>query len=313
VTGRLESGGRSAPPRGSHAHAEVFVVGSPANRTSVVLTERWRSQGLIANLLSVEDAERAALPGDLVLGRLDVLPGLDGVEPGLLALLRLERTGVAVLNRSAALLAAHDKLLTAQRLAGAGIRHPRTLGWRGAGLPPIAPPVVVKPRFGSWGRDVFRCDDRETLAGCLAAVRDRRWFRRHGAVIQELVRPRGYDLRVLVAGGQVVGATERVAAPGEWRTNVSLGGSLRSIVPTPEACSMALAAAAAIDADLVGVDLLLDRDDRLVVLELNGAAEFDERYSVDGGDVYLAVAESLGLAAGVSPKGVRDAPDVLRR
>lgn len=105
---------------------------------------------------------------------------------------------------------------------------------------------------------------------------------------------RGYDLRLLVAGGNVVGASERIAAHGEWRTNVSLGGSLRAIEPPQEARSLAAAAAAAVGADLVGVDLL-PGDHGYTVLEPNGAVDFDERYSLGGRDVYLEVAASLGL------------------
>ena len=65
-------------------------------------------------------------PGDVVLGRLDVLPSVDGVEPGLEALRALEVRGVIVLNGPEALMRAHDKLLTAQVLAAAGLPHPET-------------------------------------------------------------------------------------------------------------------------------------------------------------------------------------------
>ena len=66
-------------------------------------------------------------PGDVALGRLDVLPTLDGVEPGLWALERLAATGVRVLNGRQALVAAHDKLATAEAVFAAGIAHPRTV------------------------------------------------------------------------------------------------------------------------------------------------------------------------------------------
>ncbi|MGZ8715614.1 MAG: ATP-grasp domain-containing protein [Gaiellaceae bacterium] len=275
---------------------QVYVLGSEANITSAELVRRWRERGLDAALVSGEDAQRALRAGDTALGRLDVLPALDGVEPGLLSLLRLERRGVRVLNSAAALIAVHDKLRTARCLDAAGLPHPRTTGVRaGQSRPELRPPLVVKPRFGSWGRDVLLCRNEAELERGLRAVSERPWFRRHGALLQELVPSRGYDLRLVVAGGEVVGGGERVAAAGEWRTNVSLGGTIRPAEIPPAARSLARAAAAAVGADLVGVDLLPIGGKRYVVLELNGAVDFDERYSLDGLDVYAEAARALGL------------------
>jgi [lysine-biosynthesis-protein LysW]--L-2-aminoadipate ligase len=247
-------------------------------------------------LLTPLEAGATLPPRAIALGRLDVLETLDGVEPGLLVLLLLERGGACVLNRAAALVAVHDKLVTARCLRVAGLPHPRTVIWRGNREPPLELPLVLKPRFGSWGRDVFLCRDMAELELVFATIRMRPWFRRHGALLQELVPLRGYDLRLIVAGGEVVGASERVARPGEWRTNVSLGGSLRPGEPPAEARSLAIAAAAAVGADLVGVDLMpLDRG-RYTVLELNGAVDFDQRYSLGSGDVYRETALALGLS-----------------
>ena len=276
----------------------TYVVGSEANRTNVELVRQWAARGLAVSLVPGGDAERVLDRGDLAVGRLDVTPTLDGVEPGLLSLLLLERRGVGVLNGATALLRTHDKLRTARCLARAGVPHPRTTGLRtGDPLPRLRGPLVLKPRFGSWGRDVLLCRDRTELEHDLAVVRERPWFRRHGALVQELVPPRGYDLRLVVAGGEVVGGGERVAAPGDWRTNISRGGTLRPAAVPAGAAALAVAAAAAVGADLVGVDLLPVDGGGYVVLELNGAVDFDERYALAGEDPYALAARALGLTS----------------
>lgn len=280
------------------AEATVCVVGSDANTTNAGLARRWCQRGLDAVLLTGPEAEWLLRPGDVAIGRLDVLSTLDGVEPGLLSLLRLERRGVRVLNRAPALIVVHDKLRTARCLHAAGLPHPRTEVVRAdRPQPGLRPPLVLKPRFGSWGRDVMLCRDEAELAEALEAVRERPWFRRRGALVQKLVTLCGYDLRVLVAGGEVVGGSRRRAAVGDWRTNISLGGRLEAAEVPPSARALAIAAAAAAGADLVGVDLLPDGVGGHVVLELNGAVDFDERYALGGRDVYAEVACALGLPA----------------
>ena len=215
--------------RPARRRGRVAVIGSPLNDANVDLVSAWQALGLDARLTDPDDVR----PADVVLGRLDVLPTLDGVEPGLLDLLRLELRGSCVLNGAAAIVRAHDKLLTARALARAGVPHPRTVHLLPAHLRPgghgvaLAPPLVVKPRFGSWGVDVFRCDTLDEVEACLAEIRGRLWFRRRGAVVQELVPPVGHDVRLVVAAGRIIGGVERVAAPGEWRTNMCLGGSDR--------------------------------------------------------------------------------------
>jgi ribosomal protein S6--L-glutamate ligase len=124
---------------------------------------------------------------------------------------------VHVLNRAVALLAAHDKLMTALRLGASGLPHPRTAHVGVAAVPELEFPVVVKSRFGSLARDVTVCPDRFTLERCLRSLGRTAWFRRQGALVQEHIRRQGYDLRILVAAGEIVGTVKRVAAPGEWR------------------------------------------------------------------------------------------------
>lgn len=208
-----------------------------------------------------------------------------GSSPGLSKLRRLEEGGVLLLNAPGALLACHDKLATALRLAQAGLPHPRTAHVDASSLVDVSGPVVVKPRFGSWGEDVVLCRDRSELERHLRRIAERPWFVRQGALVQEFVPTNGRDLRLVVAGGHVVGAVERHAPPGEWRTNVSLGAARHPVVPPPEASAAAIAAARAAGADLVGVDLL-PTTSGFVVLELNGAVDFTAAYSLNGTDVF---------------------------
>ena len=304
---RVAAAARSARPA-----PRLAVLGTDASVTNVLLTRAWCELGVDAVLLGPDAVECWLREGDSVLGRLDVLPSLDGVERGLLELLSLERRGVRVLNPAFSLVAAHDKLVTARLLARAGVPHPHTEHLRpGRAAPDLGLPVVIKPRLGSWGVDVFLCETEVELEQALAAVRSRPWFQRYGALVQELVPPAGYDLRVIVAGGAVVGAVRREAAPGEWRTNVSLGGSRRTARPSASAAALGIAAAAAIGADLVGIDLL-PAGESYTVIELNGAVDFDRSYSLPGRDVLRDTVRGLGLlpeaqhvAAGGVPKGER--------
>jgi RimK family alpha-L-glutamate ligase len=272
----------------------VAIVGSP-QQTNVDLAMAWRAHGLPAALLSPREAKMLLGPGDTALARLDVVPTLEGIEKGLEDLEDLALAGARLLNTRRALELAHDKLRTATSLVTARLPHPKTVHLPRADAPVGLPlPFVLKPRHGSWGLDVFLCETVSAFEAVLDEIRNRRWFLRHGAVIQEVLPLSGRDLRVLVAGGRVVGAIQRVASPGEWRTNVALGAAREPVTPSPEACRLAIAAAEAIGAHFVGVDLLTGGDG-YVVLEINGAVEFDRAYDLAGLDVYMELAKALAL------------------
>ena len=115
----------------------LAIVAQRRTATNIALAAA-APRGVDARILAPEQASTLLQPGAVALGRLDVVEGLDGVEDGLWALGSLAARGVGVLNRAGALLAAHDKLLTAKVLQRAGLPHPRTRilhpGGHGAGL-----------------------------------------------------------------------------------------------------------------------------------------------------------------------------------
>lgn len=270
------------------------VVAHQRSDTNLALAARgWR--GATSNLFAPREALLHLGSGDVALNRLDVSTQLDGVEDGLWIVNQLEAQGVRVFNRPSALLAAHDKLITARLLSAAGIPHPRTRRLHAeTSIDGLRLPVVAKPRFGSWGRDVELCGNRRTLADYVKRMQRRPWWRT-GGIVQELVPPRSSDLRVIVSGGEVVGAAIRLAAEGEWRTNVALGGRSTAATPPHDACELALTAARTLGIDLAGVDLLRD-DEGWVVLEVNGAVDMKPHYALDR-DVFAAALERLELLA----------------
>jgi [lysine-biosynthesis-protein LysW]---L-2-aminoadipate ligase len=273
------------------------VVAHRRSATNVALVDAARARGLDAELLDPQRALRTLEPGDVALGRLDIREGLDGIERGTGELERLAAGGVDVRNPPGTLVVAHDKLLTARTLRLAGLPHPHTTLISPA-LPAAVPelPLVLKPRFGSWGRDVVLCATADELEEALVRLQSKRWFREHGALAQELVEPRGWDLRVIVAGGRVVGAARRIAPSGEWRTNAALGAEVVPAEAPPLARALALAATRAARADLFGIDLLPTQNG-FVVLELNGAVDFRPLYLTHGDVFSKAVAALLGDSA----------------
>jgi RimK family alpha-L-glutamate ligase len=255
------------------------VVAHRRSATNDALVAAARAWGLDSELVDPRRALTSLEPGDVALARLDVREGLDGIERGTGELERLAEGGVDVRNPPGSLVAAHDKLLTARMLRLAGLPHPHTTPLSAA-FPSAVPelPVVLKPRFGSWGRDVERCTTADEFDAALIRLQRKPWFREHGALAQEFVEPRGWDMRLVVAGGRVVGAACRIARRGEWRTNAALGAQVEPVDPPPLAQALALAAARAARTDLVGVDLL-PAGNGFVVLELNGAVDFRPAYA----------------------------------
>lgn len=106
------------------------------------------------------------------------------------------------------------------------------------------------------------------------------------AFLQEFVnqgQERNRDLRVYVVGGKVIGAMNRYAPKGDWRTNVSLGGEIENAeeILTKELEDISLNAAKILGLDYAGVDIV-EGEDGWKVLEVNPTAGFRGLYRATG-------------------------------
>ena len=196
-----------------------------------------------------------------------------------------EASGVLSLPSLRTLELAESKYRAALTLAALGVPTPLTLpvtaeastDWLGD---VFGFPLVLKNAMGSKGREVRLCETPLDFQRRFAQVVGK------GPVLaQRYVRSsHGRDLRVIVVGGEAVGAMVRLAQGDQLCSNVSLGATAHPTPITPEIASIASAAASTLDLEIAGVDLLFD-DTGLIVCEVNTAPGLEMIEQVTGRDI----------------------------
>ncbi|MCF7935680.1 MAG: RimK family alpha-L-glutamate ligase [Synergistales bacterium] len=234
--------------------------------------------------------------GGVDLAALDVLfvrsvPGgsLEQVIYRIDALHRLESLGVRVVNTAAVIERTVDKLFTLATLEGAGLPVPATVACERfdqamEAFAELGGDVVVKPLFGSEGRGMLRVDDPELADRVFSALEQQRYV----FYLQEYLPHGNCDYRVFLMGGEVLGAMRRCGTG--WRTNVAQGGRVAPVEMDRELERLALEAAAVVEADYLGVDILRTDDGRTMLLELNGIPGwrgFLKATGIDAGEVLI--------------------------
>lgn len=215
-----------------------------------------------------------------------------GILPFQLAVLRhFEQAGVIVINNSTAIETAKNKMMTSQLLSRAGIPIPNTMMVR---FPiqekliaeNIGYPCIIKVVTGSYGAGVYLCEkkrDYKKLVEFIESLGNKKTL-----LVQEYLGERpGEDLRVLVIGGKVVGAMKRTAPEGDFRANITGGGTGSSFEVTPEIDYIARETARTLGLTIAGVDLLFDqRGFRVCEANSNpGFSGFEKYCGVDVADL----------------------------
>jgi RimK family alpha-L-glutamate ligase len=230
---------------------------------------------------------------DAVLARIIPNGSLEQIIYRVNALHWIEQRGVPVVNSPYAIERSVDKFYTTSLLQDAGLPTPETVVCEEAAEAMNAVrtmrDVVIKPIFGSMGHGLIRVSDPDLAFRVVRSLEQLRSV----FYVQRVIDHAGCDIRVFVVGGRVLGAIERRAADGDWRTNVTRGAAARSFALPPAWEEIALRAAAAIGADYAGVDLLPSRDGEVFVLEVNGIPGWQGLQQATGIDVAGAIVGHL--------------------
>ena len=212
----------------------------------------------------------------------------------------LQKSGVRLFNRAEAIEDCDDKMLTAIRLANAGIPMPPTVPGllcydenaplnaaamdRAAQI--LGYPLVVKSSYGSLGSGVHLARD----AGELKDICQKLKCSPH--LFQKFIaESSGRDARVIVVGGEVTAAMTRTAH-GDFRSNLELGGSGSPLVPDDGLAELCRRVARHICLDYCGIDILFGSNGYLVC-EVNSNAFFGGIERVTGINVAAAYAAHM--------------------
>ena len=100
------------------------------------------------------------------------------------------------------------------------------------------------------------------------------------------------DIRVLVVGGQVIGAMRRISRAGNFRSNVHQGGRAERIDLPKEYADLAILAAGALELEIAGIDIL-ETETGPLVLEANPSPGLEQIEAVTNIDLAAQIVEYL--------------------
>jgi len=214
------------------------------------------------------------------------------------ALMRqIEKFKIPVINDADSVDIVADKLLTSQLLTRNNIPIPKTMlvtGTVDVDLveKEIGYPCIVKATTGSKGKTVYLCESKKyfkDLMDLLGSIALKKTL-----IIQEYVNfcP-GADLRVWVIGGKTVAAMKRTAPVGDFRANVSQGGTAEPFEITEEIDYIARETASILGLQIAGIDLLFDNNGGYLVCEANSSPGFEGMDKYCGTDMAQKITDFI--------------------
>jgi glutathione synthase/RimK-type ligase-like ATP-grasp enzyme len=237
--------------------------------------------------------ERIDMP-NLVLSRTG-----SGTNYFTLALMRqIEKFNIPVINDADSVSVVSDKLLTSQILTKENLPIPKTILVNGdvdidLVEKEIGFPCVVKATSGSKGKTVHLCESKKEFAGLMALLSS--IALKKILIIQEFIDSApGTDLRVWVIGGKTIVAMKRTSGDGDFRANISQGGSGENFIISEEIDYLARETARSLGLQIAGIDLLFDKEG-YKICEANSSPGFEGMDQYCGQDMAQRIVDFIKL------------------
>ena len=142
-------------------------------------------------------------------------------------------------------------------------------------------PIIIKECYGSFGMQVYRADTREEACRLTERLAGRPFLYQ-----KSLAHTKGRDVRMQVVGNRVAASMYRYAEHGDFRANLTSGGSMKPYHPTERECRIGVQVCKILGLDFAGVDLLFDEEEQATILcEVNSNAHFKNIYTCTGVNV----------------------------
>lgn len=230
-------------------------------------------------IVTKDDRDTVIIDGDLVALPDFIIPRLGASTTYFtLAVIRhLEQLGVYTINSSQSIEAVKDKLFTQQILAAENMPAPDTMLAKYPVNVDLVEekfgfPVIVKTLSGAQGTGVFLSSNKDKFRDLMSLINATN--KDANIIIQKFVASsRGRDLRVFIIGGRAVACMERRSADGNFKSNLSQGGTATKVELTPEIEWLATETARILGLEVAGIDLLFDGD-HFQICEANSAPGF---------------------------------------
>lgn len=214
----------------------------------------------------------------------------------------LEQIGLPVYNSSKAIAVCDDKSMTHLILSKHQIPMPETMfapmtypniGYNNYDFlqqvkDTLGFPMVIKECFGSFGAQVYLVSNEEEL---YARVKD---IKTKPMLFQRFIASSyGRDVRIQVVDGEVVASMYRFSEHGDFRANITNGGSMKRYDPDEAECKLAIECCRHLGLMYAGVDLLFGEHGEPIVCEVNSNAHFKNIYDCTGVNTAQKIMEAL--------------------